>query len=402
MVDPIVQKATFKRNATKDAVTNTVNYEAWNPKTQTLPAVPVDSLPKIDGYQVDLKTVIPAVDVNPATQNMVVNVNYYKNKEYNESSSPDYWYDYNNVKKAIKKDFMLSTYEGSSEKTTNDWITVHSTATPNATARDEAQYFKNNWRSTETYVQLVVDDNDCYLVGAIGYVAWGAGYTANHKSPVQIELCEFPNDPLRAQRAYINYVHLIRQFCSIRGIPKLLDRDGRGVKTHNYLARTYHETNHTDPQTYLNQIGISFAQFRSDVEGTKSTDSVGKDTGAVSDPSQDTNSETWWSINPRTKLPVGFTRERGTFHAYYQIRNRRSAPSLTNHSSGTINAGQSQRYDSVAKIDGYTWIHYRVGRPTNGKYEKPESFHATTYREYYLPVRKWYSNGYSKAWGWFS
>lgn len=402
MVDPIVQKATFKRNATKDAVTNTVNYEAWNPKSQTLPAVAIDSLPKIDGYQVDPKTVIAAVDVNPDTQNMVVNVNYYKNKEYNESSSPDYWYDYNNVKKPIKKDFMFSTYEGSSEKTTNDWITVHSTATPNATARNEAQYFKNNWRSTETYVQLVVDDVDCYLVGSIGYVAWGAGYTANHKSPVQIELCEFPNDPLRAQRAYINYVHLIRQFCSIRGIPKLLDRDGRGVKTHNYLARTNHETTHTDPQTYLNQIGISFDQFRSDVEGTSSTGNTGTDTGEVSDPSQDTNGETWWSIDPRTKLPVGFVPESGTFHANYQIKNRRSAPSLTNHSSGTIYYGQSQRYDSVAKIDGYTWIHYRVGRPANGKYEKPESFKGTTYREYYLPVRQWHADGSSTAWGWFS
>ena len=64
-------------------------------------------------------------------------------------------------------------------------------------------------------------------------------------------------------------------------------------------------------------------------------------------------------------------------------------------------AGQRQKYDSVAKIGDYTWIHYRVSRPKNGRYEKPYNFHATNYREYYLPVRQWHSNGTSNAWGSF-
>lgn len=401
MVDPIIQKAEFNRNATKDTVTNKVNYSDWTPPTAILPAVSIDQLPKIDGYQPDPATKINALEVNADSKDSVINVNYYKNRQVNESTNPNFWYDYNNVKQPIKKDFEFGTYEGSSERAQNNWLVVHSTATPNATARNEAQYFKNNWRSTETYVQLVVDDKECYQVGAIGYVAWGAGYTANHQSPLQIELCEFPNDPLRAQEAYINFVHLIRQFCDILGIPKLLDRDGRGVKTHNYLARTNHETDHTDPLTYLNSIGISFEQFRSDVEGTHDLSSSGTDTGEKSDPSQDVG-ETWWRIDPSTHLPVGFSAESGTFHANYQIRNRRSAPSLTNKSTGTIYAGQSQKYDSVAKIGQYTWIHYRVGTPPNGKYEKPESFKATTYREYYMPVRQWNSDGTSSAWGWFS
>lgn len=401
MVDPIIQTAEFKRNAIEDIVTGQVTYGKWNPESAVLP---IPSFPVINGYQIDPhdQTKIQALVVNADSPNTVETVHYYRNREINESTSPNYWYDYNNEKKVINKSYELGLNEGSNQKTNNNFITIHSTATPNATAKEEAQYFKNNWLSSEAYVQLVVDDQDCYLIGDIGYVAWGAGPTANFNSPVQIELCEFPNNPVRAQEAYTNYIHLIRQFCDILGIPKKLDRGlAKEVRTHNYWARTNHETSHTDPQTYLASIGISFEQLRSDVEGTKSTSSENTDTGQISDPSKDTG-ETWWNINQDTHLPIGFERENGTFHAYYEIKNRRSAPILTNKSTGMIYPGQRQKYDSAGKIGKYTWIHYRVGRPANGKYEKPSTYHGTTYREYYLPVREWNSNGTSNAWGWFS
>lgn len=396
MVDPIIQSAHFSREATQDEVNGKVAYGEWQPPMSTFDAISVSSFPQIDGYQLDpLQKDIPSENINANTESETITVNYYKNKEYNESSSPDYWYDADNVKKPIKKNFMLATDEGSSQRTNNNFITIHSTATPNATARDEAQFFKNNWNTSYAYTHLVVDDQECYIVGSLGYVAWGAGPTANLNSPVQIELCEFPNDRLRAQEAYVNYIHLIRQFADIYGIPKKLDRGlPKEVRTHNYWARMNHETNHTDPQTYLSSIGISFEQLRSDVEGTSSTR---KDLTTASK-----DSEIWWNINPKTLLPVGFTKERGTFHSYYHIKNRRSAPILSNRSTGMIRPGQSQKYDSIIKKNGYTWIHYRVGRPSNGKYEKPASYKGETYREYYLPVRQWHSNGRSTAWGWFS
>lgn len=396
MVDPIVQAAHFSRGASRDQVNGKVVYGEWQPPMSTFDAISVSSFPQIDGYQLDpLQKDIPSENINANTESETITVNYYKNKEYNESSSPNYWYDADNVKKPIKKDFMLAINEGSSQRTNNNFITIHSTATPNATARDVAQFFKNNWYTSYAYTHLVVDDQECYIVGSLGYVAWGAGPTANLNSPVQIELCEFPNDRLRAQEAYVNYIHLIRQFADIYGIPKKLDRGlPKEVRTHNYWARMNHETDHTDPQTYLSSIGISFEQLRSDVEGT-STTSENPSTAS-------TNSEIWWNIDPKTLLPVGFTKERGTFHSYYEIKNRRSAPVLSNRSTGMIRRGQSQKYDSIIKKDGYTWIHYRVGRPSNGKYEKPASYKGETYREYYLPVRQWHSNGRSTSWGWFS
>lgn len=396
MVDPIIQGVHFSRGATKDQVNGKVVYGGWQPPMATFSAIPVSNFPQIDGYQLDpLQTAIPAENINANTPSKTITVNYYKNKEYNEFSSPDYWYDADNVKKPIKKEFMLATDEGSSQRTNNNFITIHSTATPGATARDEAQFFKNNWNTSFAYTHLVVDNEECYIVGSLGYVAWGAGPTANLNSPVQIELCEFPNDRLRAQEAYVNYIHLIRQFADIYGIPKKLDRGlPKEVRTHNYWARMNHETNHTDPQTYLSSIGISFEQLRSDVEGTSITSETPSEASK--------NSEVWWNIDPKTLLPVGFTRERGTFHSYYEIKNRRSAPVLTNRSTGTIKKGQSQKYDSIIKKDGYTWIHYRIGRPSNGKYEKPASYHGNTYREYYLPVREWHSHGRSTSWGWFN
>lgn len=396
MVNPIIQGVHFLRTASRDKVNGKVTYGEWHPSMSILPTILVSSFPQIDGYQLDpLQKDIPKKSINADTASETITVNYYKNKEYNKSSSPDYWYDADNVKKPIKKEFMLATDEGSSQRTNNNFITIHSTATPNATAREEAQFFKNNWNTSYAYTHLVVDDQNCYIIGSLGYVAWGAGPTANLNSPVQIELCEFPNDRLRAQEAYVNYIHLIRQFADIYGIPKKLDRGlPKEVRTHNYWARMNHETDHTDPQTYLSSIGISFEQLRSDVEGTSTTSET---------PSQaSTSSEVWWNIDPKTLLPVGFTKERGKFHSYYEIKNRRSAPVLTNRSTGTIKRGESQKYDSIIKKDGYTWIHYRVGHPSNGKYEKPASYRGETYREYYLPVREWHSNGRSTAWGWFS
>lgn len=396
MVNPIIQGVHFSREATKDQVNGKVEYNAWQPSMFTFPAILVSSFPQIDGYYVDpLQKDIPAENINADTKSETITVDYYKNKEYNESSSPDYWYNADNVKKSIKKEFMLAVNEGSAQRTNNNFITIHSTATPNATAKDEAKFFKNNWHTSYAYTHLIVDDQECYIVGSLGYVAWGAGPTANLNSPVQIELCEFPNDKLRAQEAYVNYIHLIRQFADIYGIPKKLDRGlPKEVRTHNYWARINHETNHTDPQTYLSSIGISFEQLRSDIEGTSTTSETPSEAS--------TNSEVWWSIDPKTLLPVGFTKERGTFHSYYKIKNRRSAPILSNRSTGTIKRGQSQKYDSFIKKDGYTWIHYRVGRPSNGKYEKPASYKGESYREYYLPVRKWKSNGESSVWGWFN
>lgn len=98
MVDPIIQTAEFKRNAIEDIVTGQVTYGAWNPESAVLP---IPSFPVIDGYQIDPhdKGKIQALTIDADSLNTVETVHYYRNREINESTSPDYWYNYNNEKK---------------------------------------------------------------------------------------------------------------------------------------------------------------------------------------------------------------------------------------------------------------------------------------------------------------
>ena len=51
----------------------------------------------------------------------------------------------------VDNTFALGTYEGSSVRTANKFIVLHETT--NIGAKANASYFKNNWATTQTYVQ---------------------------------------------------------------------------------------------------------------------------------------------------------------------------------------------------------------------------------------------------------
>lgn len=163
----------------------------------------------------------------------------------------------------INKTFALAASEGDQRKATGKIAVLHSTATPNAPAKNLAQYEKRTYNNA--YVHFGVDDAGAYQVGTPGYVAWGAGAKVNSLSPLQIELCEF-TDKTRALKAYKNYINLARQYAKIYGIPFTLD-DGtmKGFKTHNWVSHNLGGTDHTDPYSYLSSIGISKAQFAKDL-----------------------------------------------------------------------------------------------------------------------------------------
>ena len=183
----------------------------------------------------------------------------------------------------LNKKYALSVNEGSSALAKRDIIVAHSTATPNGEAWAIAHNMKAGINTAQTYVHLVVDDKECYLVGGLGYVAWGCGYYGNQLSPMQIELCEFTNKS-RAKKAYRNYVGLIREYAQKYGIPLTLDTNvKRGVKTHNWITQHLGNTDHSDPYGYLSKIGISKAQFAHDIaHGVGGKDTITKKTGKKS------------------------------------------------------------------------------------------------------------------------
>ena len=163
----------------------------------------------------------------------------------------------------INKTYALSGSEGSQAKATGKIAVLHSTATPEATAKNLAQFEKRTYNNA--YVHFGVDDVGAYQVGTPGFVAWGAGPKVNSLSPLQIELCEFANKT-RALKAYNNYIDLARQYAKMYGIPFTLDSNAMsGFKTHDWVSRNLGGTDHTDPYAYLAKIGISKAQFARDL-----------------------------------------------------------------------------------------------------------------------------------------
>lgn len=162
--------------------------------------------------------------------------------------------------------YALSDNEGSSQIASHSFVIAHSTATPNGEAWAVARNMKRGINTSQTYVHLVIDDNNIYQVGALGYVAWGAGMPANSMAPVQIELCEFTNHR-RAMKAYKHYVNWLRWAAKKYGIPLTLDDNKpTGIKTHSWLVQHgYSNTNHTDPWGYLSSLGVTKAKFAKDL-----------------------------------------------------------------------------------------------------------------------------------------
>lgn len=164
----------------------------------------------------------------------------------------------------INRNYQLGDNEGSSLQTGNKYIVLHETT--NIGAKANASYFKNNWATTQTYVQYVIGDGGkIYQVGADGYQAWGAGSYANTNSPVQIELAR-TTDKATFKKDYATFVNFARVKAQEFSIPTTLDAYGNGVKTHKWISDNIWGS-HTDPvQSYLEPFwGITQEQLAHDI-----------------------------------------------------------------------------------------------------------------------------------------
>ena len=164
----------------------------------------------------------------------------------------------------IDNSYELGANEGSSTPTNSKYIVLHETT--NIGAKANASYFKNNWSTTQTYVQYVMGDGGkIYQVGADGYEAWGAGSYANANSPVQIELAR-TTDKATFKKDYATFVNFARYKAQQYGIPCVLDGSGNGIKTHEWISENIWGS-HTDPvQSYLEPFwGITQEQLAHDI-----------------------------------------------------------------------------------------------------------------------------------------
>lgn len=250
----------------------------------------------------------------------------------------------------INYDYMLGDGEGSIYYTSpNKYIILHETATE-ASARNNASYFKNNWSVTNTYVTDVVGDGGIdYKVGSWGYVSWGAGQVANAVSPVQIELAR-TRDEAQFRKDYATYISLARDAANYYGIPLTLDGGGAGIKTHRWVSDNIWG-DHIDPvDSYLQPYwGITHAQLASDLANGVNASQVAPSTAAPTQP-----------VSHNVSTFPGFTPEIGTFTIGDQpIAVRQGQPGLYAPISGTLQPGDPGIiYDGYKNQDGYVWIHY--------------------------------------------
>ena len=163
------QTITFQRYARKDKVTGAVTYGDWNATSGTIPEF---TAPSVAGYYASpAKLDAITVNVEPQTPDINEKITYRKIREI--SNDPDIWVNENGEKVKVNKTYRLASNEGDSAKAKNDFVVAHSTATPDAPALNIARNMKNSVNNNGAYVHLVVDDQDCYLVGDLGYVVHG-------------------------------------------------------------------------------------------------------------------------------------------------------------------------------------------------------------------------------------
>ena len=250
----------------------------------------------------------------------------------------------------IDSTYAFGASQGDSTRAANKFIVLHDVGTESG-ARANANYFRNNWSTAQTYTQYTVGDGgQVFKIGEPGYVAWGAGSYANANSPVQIELGHATNYE-QFKQDYASYVALAHDSAVQFGIPLRFNNTSGGIITHQFVSQNFWG-DHQDPTAYLAKWGVSQATLDHDV--VTGVSSLGGSGNVVNNSS---NSAPAVSSN-FGKMANGFTRENGTFvNGDTPIQVRYLAGTDASR-AGMLPAGTAINYDSYINYDGYVWVHY--------------------------------------------
>lgn len=141
-------------------------------------------------------------------------------------------------------------------------VVVHDTATPGATAENEQVYFQKTTRDAS--VHAFVDWGSIIQTIPWNEVAWGSGYTSNHKF-LQIELC-VPSSYDAGKfnevwnRAVWLFAYLFINVIKVKTITK------DNLMSHSEVTDKWRQTTHRDPTAYFAQYGKSVDGFRAAVQ----------------------------------------------------------------------------------------------------------------------------------------
>jgi len=146
------------------------------------------------------------------------------------------------------------------------FLVAHDTGNPNSTARQNVNYYKNSANEASASAHTFIDDIDTIECVPLNEKAWHVwysvttdntkyGYDANDCA-IGIELCYFPQDKARTQKAYDNYVNYLADLCKTYNLNPLTHISG-----HFQLD----PARKTDPMNAFKVIGKTYDVFLSDV-----------------------------------------------------------------------------------------------------------------------------------------
>lgn len=149
---------------------------------------------------------------------------------------------------------QLIRFNRSGKKLSPSGFVIHSTATPNATAQNEHDYFNGGDRQASSH--YFVDNKSIIHCIPESEQAWHAGQTANSKF-LSVEMCEI--EPF--QEVWNKTVWLVADACVRYGWST-----GPNVYSHRGISGMYKETNHTDPIQFLANHGKTWDQLLSAID----------------------------------------------------------------------------------------------------------------------------------------
>ena len=260
----------------------------------------------------------------------------------------------------VDNTYAFSTNEGDDTRTNNKFIVLHDVGTESG-ARANANYFKNNWATAQTYTQYTVGDGgQVFKIGDPGYRAWGAGNYANDNSPVQIELGHASTYE-QFKQDYASYVELAHDSAVQFGIPLQFNNANGGIITHQFVSQNFWG-DHQDPQAYLAKWGVSIGQLGRDVVngysslgGSSSVSAAPSQSApATPQPSQSTNSNQYWYDDDGTRV----TKEDGYFTPGTYLRDW-AYPGRQQTSYIGFSAGEAKiHYFGYVRANGYVYVAY--------------------------------------------
>ena len=236
------------------------------------------------------------------------------------------------------------------------YLVVHSTANPGATAKNHVDYWTRQGNSS-TMAHWVIDwTGQCYQMAYSNRLVYHVGY--GNRYSCGIEICEATNTA-----DFANGFDEAARWCA-----DFLNSKGWGIDrmvSHNEARTIWGGTDHTDPAPYFARFGRTWREFENLVQQYMGdgfyhdSESAGADTPSkVVQPGETPNTST--PSKPASGgVKVGYNLPGGTYRVNCSGLNIRSGHGTEYADVGNYYQGQTVVLDNTYYVeDGYVWGTY--------------------------------------------